>query len=288
VPIHRQGAILAVIGVGNNPRPYDEADVANTQLLADFSWELVERKRREDEREHLVAELSRSNTDLEQFAYVASHDLRAPLRAINHLATWLEEDLKDVLTQESQKHLHLLRLRVRRMDRFLEDLLAYSRAGRISTDIATTDVRGLFTDVVELVAPPPGFSVAMKGDNLTFDTVATPLRQVLTNLISNAIKHHDRATGTIEFSVRDLGNQLEFAISDDGPGIEPQFFEKIFGMFQTLRRRDEVEGSGIGLALVRRIVALYGGTVAVSCPESRGTTFTFTWPKEPPARDRHL
>lgn len=286
IPIHRQGIIVAIVGVGNKPHTYDDADVSNAHFLADFSWELVERKRREGERERLLAELSRSNTDLEQFAFVASHDLKAPLRAINHLATWLEEDLKDALTKDSQKHLELLRQRVRRMERFLEDLLLYSRAGRVSTDIATTNVRELFVDVVDLLAAPPGFVIQMTGEGLSFDTLVTPLRQVITNLIANAIKHHDASTGVVEFAVRDLGAQLEFTVSDDGPGIEPQFHEKIFAMFQTLRRRDEVEGSGIGLALVRRIVSLYGGTVTVSCREPRGATFSFTWPKEPMANVR--
>ena len=241
--------------------------------------EVTEKKRLEAKQERLLANLSRSNTDLEQFAYVASHDLKSPLRAIDSLASWLQEDLQEVLTGESRQHFDLLRQRTHRMEQLLDDLLAYSRAGRTPAEIAEVSLGALVHEIVDLIAPPAGFTIEMVEPAPFLVTAVTPLRQVLTNLIANAIKHHDRADGIIKVSAREDGPRWEFAVSDDGPGIPAEFHERIFGMFQTLRPRDEVEGSGIGLALVRRIVTRYGGKVTVECPPPRGTVFRFSWPK---------
>ncbi len=237
------------------------------------------RKIMETRQRRLLEELSRSNTDLEQFAYVASHDLKSPLRAIDSLAGWLQEDLESVLTGDSRKHLDLLRQRAHRMERLLDDLLAYSRAGRVPADIVAVDVARLVGEIGEMIHIPAGFTVRLNPPAPVFATAVTPLRQVLTNLIANAIKHHDRAAGVIEIAVAEAGEWFEFTVADDGPGIPPEFHERIFGMFQTLRPRDEVEGSGIGLALVRRIVARYGGKATVACREPRGSIFRFQWPK---------
>ena len=250
--------------------------------------EISLRKLLEARQRKLLDELSRSNTDLEQFAYVASHDLKSPLRAIDSLAGWLQEDLANVLVGDSRKHLDLLRHRTHRMERLLDDLLAYSRAGRVPADIVRTDTSRLLAEIVEMISPPPGFTVTSVPTLPVFATAVTPLRQVITNLIANAIKHHDRPSGAIELSARRVGERYEFTIADDGPGIPPEFHERIFGMFQTLRPRDEVEGSGIGLALVRRIVARYGGTVTVECPPPRGSRFCFTWPQTISTDDSQL
>jgi PAS domain S-box-containing protein len=244
--------------------------------------DITARKQAEAAQQRLLAEVSRSNTDLEQFAFVASHDLKAPLRAIDSLASWLQEDLEPVLTAESRRHLGLLRQRSGRMERLLEDLLAYSRAGRTAADLVSVDVGRLVADIAELLNPPPGFVIQLQPPAPVFTTAATPLRQVLTNLIANAIKHHDQPKGVIQVAVRDQGEFYEFSVADDGPGILPEFHERIFGMFQTLRPRDEVEGSGIGLALVKRIVTRYGGGVTVECRQPRGSRFRFRWPKEIP------
>jgi PAS domain S-box-containing protein len=234
------------------------------------------------ERQRLLAEVSRSNTDLEQFAYVASHDLKAPLRAIDSLALWLQEDLEPVLTPESRRYLALLRQRAGRMERLLDDLLTYARAGRTAAALVPVDCGKLVTEIIDLLNPPPGFVIRLPAPAPVFTTAVTPLRQVITNLIANAFKHHDQPKGVVQIGVLDLGDFYEFTVEDDGPGIPPEFHERIFGMFQTLRPRDEVEGSGIGLALVRRIVTRYGGSVAVECRQPRGSVFRFRWPKEIP------
>jgi PAS domain S-box-containing protein len=268
--------------VRTNKIPLRDASGAVFGVLGTYE-DISKRKELEFEQAKLLVELERSNTDLEQFAYVASHDLKAPLRAIESLAGWLQEDLEPVLQNlhdDSRKHLVLLRQRAKRMERLLEDLLIYSRAGRVPADIVRVDISRLVPEIVEMLNPPAGFAVQLLSPGPCFTTAVTPLRQVLFNLIANAVKHHDRAGGVIEVSAQEDGDRFEFIVADDGPGIAPEFHKRIFGMFQTLRPRDDIEGSGMGLALVERIVLRYGGKVTVECRLPRGSIFRFTWPKQ--------
>ena len=226
-------------------------------------------------------ELSLSNRDLEGFAYVASHDLKAPLRNIGDLAEWIEEDLGEELRGGSGENMTLLRGRVKRMENLLDDLLRYARAGKTGGEICPVDVKAIVDDIVGLLQRPDGITVRTVGDLPRFDTAREPLDQVLRNLISNSIKHHDRDNGLIEVSSTEGGECFTFSVSDDGPGIDPDFHEKVFQMFQTLRPRDEVEGSGMGLAMVRKLVERYGGKIqVVSEARVRGAEFKFDWPKE--------
>ena len=232
-------------------------------------------------------ELSRSNEELEKFAYVASHDLKAPLRAIDNLTSWIEEDLGDVLEGDTRRNMDLLRGRVSRMERLLDDLLTYSRAGRVRSNVERVDTRALVQDVTELLNPPEGFRVDVEPGLPTLETEKAPLEQVFRNLIGNAIKHHNRPDGRVTVAVEDTGGFHDFVISDDGPGIPEKFHEKIFGMFQTLQSRDKVEGSGMGLALVKKIVERYGGRIRVESQEGQGTRFFFTWSKHPEGSVNH-
>ncbi len=225
-------------------------------------------------------ELRRSNRELELFAYAASHDLKSPLRGISQLARWIDEDLKKSLTPETADNLRLMHGRIGRMERMLDDLLAYCRAGQTVSQLVKVDCRRLANDIFVMLEPPADFRLELKGDFPVFVTLVAPFEQVLRNLISNAIKHHDRETGTVTVSARQSGQIHVFTVTDDGPGIAPEYQERIFTMFQTLRSRDQVEGSGIGLALVRKTVQAQGGTVTVESDGVRGTTFRFTWPEQ--------
>jgi len=219
---------------------------------------------------------------LDQFAYVASHDLKAPLRGIDHLANWITEDAAAVLPEPSKEHLTKLRKRVQRMDHLLDDLLAYSRVGRRDGEPEVIDTSALMKEVVALLAPPTGFTVHISADLPALTTPRAPLEIVLRNLLDNAYKHHHQPqAGEVQISAQVLGDFVEFCIRDNGPGIDPQFHEQIFGVFRTLRPRDQVEGSGMGLALVKKTVEYRGGTVRVESAVGKGTTFWFTWPKDP-------
>ncbi|MCB1004166.1 MAG: HAMP domain-containing histidine kinase, partial [Acidimicrobiales bacterium] len=232
------------------------------------------------EREAMIRELERSNQELGQFAHVASHDLKSPLRDIAHLAEWIDEDLEDA-PESVRDDLRTLRQRTQRMDRLLTDLLAYARAGRRPGRVVEFVVCEAIEAAIELVPLPPGFSVETEGElDARLRTPRTPLETVLRNLVANAVKHHDRDAGTIAIRVDPAGaDRLRFTVCDDGPGIPQQYHDKLFEMFETLRPRDEVEGSGVGLALCRRLVEAMGGTIGVESGDSRGSTFAFTWPR---------
>jgi PAS domain S-box-containing protein len=227
-----------------------------------------------------TAELERSNRELNQFAYVASHDLKAPLRAIDALARWISEDAAGVLPPRSAEHLIKMRSRVKRMEKLLDDLLAYSRAGRVNHPPEPIDLHLLVQDIAGVLSPPPGFAVIVEPPVPELRTPRVSLELVLRNLIGNAIKHHHRPYGEICVRAVVRGRMVEFSVQDDGPGINPKYHDQIFEMFQTLQSRDKVEGSGMGLAIVKKLVESYGGTIAVESEVGKGTTFRFTWPCE--------
>ena len=244
--------------------------------------DISERKKAEEASLRDMQALMRSNKELDEFAYAASHDLKAPLRVIDNASKWLEEDLSPYLTGENRENMNLLRGRVARLERLLEDLLEYSRIGRKTDKRSTETLSGqkLLEDVLELLSPPEGFTVSLSPSLAGVEVRRMPLQQIFMNLIGNAIKHHHRKTGNIEVSVEDAGAYFRFAVRDDGPGIPAQFHEQIFKMFQTLKPRDQVEGSGMGLAMVHKYVEVSGGTIALESAEGQGSTFRFTWPKQ--------
>lgn len=228
-----------------------------------------------------TAELERSNHELVRFAYVASHDLKAPLRAIDHLASWISQDAADVLPAASQLHLTKLHARIQRMNQLLDDLLAYSRVGRVHHRLEVVDTAALVRRLIDLLAPPSGFTVHLAEGLPTLITERVSLELVLRNLIGNAIKHHDHPqTGQVTVSATVHERVIEFSVTDDGPGVDPKFHERIFQMFQTLQPRDQVEGSGMGLAIVKKLVESRGGTIGLVSSPDRGATFSFTWPSE--------
>lgn len=230
--------------------------------------------------EQQTKELQSTNAELEQFAYTVSHDLKAPLRAIENLAEWIAEDIEKSATPETRENLALLRRRCERLENLLSGLLEYSRVGRIKAQPEWVDTGRLVAEIVEYLSPPPNFVVECRSAMPILRAAKAPLEHIMQNLISNALKHHDRDRGTVAISARDLGRHVEITVQDDGPGIDPAFQDRIFGMFQTLKPRDDVEGSGVGLAIVKKAVEANGGTIRVeSAPPRRGTAFLFSWRK---------
>jgi len=223
--------------------------------------------------------LEKRNQELDQFAYVTSHDLKAPLRAISNLSQWIEEDLSDTITEETQHQMQLLRGRVHRMENLINGLLHYSRVGRLRTESETFSVENLLKEMIDSIAPPPNFTIEVRAGMPILHSPRLLLQQVFSNLVSNAIKHHDRSDGTIIIGVEERENFYEFSVADDGPGIAEQFHEKVFIIFQTLQARDHAENTGIGLSLVKKIVENEGGSIWLKSQEGEGTTIYFTWPK---------
>ena len=257
------------VEVGLNP--IDTADGVKTlSAIVDMS-----------ERKRFTDELSRRNQELKDFAYVASHDLKAPLRGVNQLATWITEDLEGQINEETSEHLHLMRVRITRMEKLLDDLLLYFRADNLGGSTECIDFAEMARDVFELCCNNPSFALELQGSFPQADTHKVALELVLRNLINNAIKHHDKASGHI--IVRSLPSPDEqyylFEVADDGPGIAPEHYERVFAMFQTLRPRDEVEGSGMGLAVIKKTIESLGGTISLAANAPRGVAFRFSWPR---------
>ena len=257
------------------------ASVASTAAIA------MDNARLFTEARELIAALEKSNSELDQFAYVASHDLKAPLRGIANLSQWIEDDLGDSMSAQTREHMHLLRGRVLRLENLIGGILAYSRAGRERhpkhVDVAMTS---LAREVWELLAPPATATIEI-GELPHVSGVRAQLQQILLNLMSNAIKYNPERELHVTVSATRDGELWRFAVSDDGIGIAPEFHDRIWGLFQTLERRDKVESTGIGLSVVRKIVESHRGTAWVESQPGSGATFFFTWPAEVEGARRH-
>lgn len=240
--------------------------------------DVTQLKNSEQELVRINRDLERSNAELENFAYIASHDLRSPLRNIETLAQWILEDANDVLPEASRSDLVLLRQRVELMNRLLNDLLQYSRVGRVESDPEDVDPCEVVAEVIELLGIPPAFRVEVQAEMPHLHSPRTAVRKVFLNLLDNSVKHHDRPDGVIQIGATQRNGLVEFMVQDDGPGVDPQFHEKVFQVFQTLHRRDDLDTSGMGLAIVKKTVENYGGQVTLSSSVGNGATFTFTWP----------
>ncbi len=272
--LRRNGTEIPV-EIGLNPIESAEGALVLASIV-----DITERKQSEQMLARYTADLERSNRELDEFAYVASHDLRSPLEGIASLASWIEEDSGTQLPEDSRRHLAQIGQRVLRLQTLLDDLLQFSRAGRRETALELVDVAALVQDIISLLNPPPGYKVKAIGDLPQLETFRTPLQQVFQNLIGNAIKHHDRTDGVVEVSALESEDLWTFTVADDGAGIDPAYHDRVFMMFETLRPRDHVEGSGMGLAIIRKLIETYGGQIWLDSEVGKGARFTFTWPKE--------
>lgn len=223
--------------------------------------------------------LQDANRELDQFAYVASHDLKAPLRGVSQLVTWLTEEINDHLTADAAHYSSLLKNRVKRLEKLLDDLLAYSRIGRRQGEIRDFNLDAYGQETLELLSPDKNMQLFSNDQIGTIDTLATPLELIIRNLISNAIKHHDKSVGAIYISGVDEGEHYTFRVEDDGPGIAKEYRERVFELFHTLQPRDEVEGSGLGLSIIKKILELYSCRYHIEDSAHGGCAFVFTWPK---------
>lgn len=231
-------------------------------------------------RKKMELDLRQANSNLEEFAHVASHDLSSPLIGISGLAEWALEDLGEQCPESVRNNLERIQERVRRMERLIRDLLAYARAGKTSAEVAMVDLVKMLEGILLLQPMPPGFTFEMEVDILAFQAAPTPLETVLRNLVGNAVKHHDRAEGLVRVKAEADGSFCRFTVADDGPGIPENARERIFQIFQTLSSTRKGESNGIGLAIAKRLVEAHGGTIAVrSANGQRGAEFIFRWPR---------
>ncbi len=245
-----------------------------------LSRDVSSRLEMERKKEEALQNLRIANQELNDFAYIVSHDLKAPLRAIGSLAGWLKTDYESKLDDEGKNILTLLDQRTHRMHNLIEGVLNYSRVGRVKNNLIVQNTQQVVESVVDALSPGDNFKIEVQ-QNLP-DVIFEDIKygQVFQNLISNAIKYNDKKIGEIKIGVNDLGKEWEFFVSDNGPGIEEQHFKKIFQIFQTLKPRDEYESTGIGLSIVKKIVESNGGKIRVTSEVGIGSTFYFTVPKK--------
>jgi signal transduction histidine kinase len=226
-----------------------------------------------------ISLLKRQRDELDQFAHIVSHDIKAPLRGIDNVVTWIEEDHSFDLPAKVNEYLNLIKGRVLRAEKLLKGLLDYARVGKESNNAELVDVNELLTEVQEYIPMNEGIEVRIQGDLPIMFAERVPLLQIFTNLLTNAIKYHDEITGTVKVYYHSLENHYEFFVEDDGPGIDRNYHQKIFVIFQTLQERDKVESTGVGLAIVKKILDDRNLKINLLSEPGKGSIFSFTWPK---------
>ena len=244
-------------------------------------WDITERKRAEERLRGLLVELERSNKELELFAYVASHDLQEPLRMVSSYTQLLERRYSDKLDDDAREFIGYAVDGASRMQRLINDLLDFSRVSTRGRPLAPTDI----SEVLGTVRANLSVAIEEAGALITNDDLpeivadAGQMSQLLQNLVGNAIKFRNGERPHVHVRAVEHDDLWEFSVHDDGIGIEPEYFERIFVIFQRLHTKGDYPGTGIGLALCKRIVERHGGRIWVESKPHEGSTFFFTLPK---------
>jgi len=245
-------------------------------------FDITDRKQAEEALRKTAAELARSNEELEQFAYVASHDLQEPLRAVGGYLGLIETRLQDVLDEKARQHLDGAIQGAARMQRLISDLLAISRVGTQGKPFAKVD----FNDILDQAIQNVDTGMREVGATLNRDPLPTlsvdagQMAQLFQNLLGNAVKFRGEQPPEIRVGAQRLNDGWRFSVRDNGLGIEPQYFQRIFLIFQRLHTRKQYPGTGIGLAICKKIVERHGGNIWVESQPGQGSTFYFTVPDE--------
>jgi len=254
----------------------DELTKANDQL----GQEVIEHKRAQERQTELLKQIESINRELRDFASIVSHDLKAPLRGIKTLASWISTDYADKLDKDGKEQINLLSSRTDWMYQLIDGVLEYSRVGRIKEERVQVKLNEVVPKVIDMVAPPENITITVENELPTIECEPTRITQVFENLLSNAVKYIDKPNGQIKVGCVEDNGFWKFSVADNGPGIEEKHFEKIFQIFQTLSPRDETESTGVGLTIIKKIVELYGGKIWVESTVGKGSTFFFTLPKQ--------
>ncbi|MBS4095725.1 MAG: GAF domain-containing protein [Sulfuricella sp.] len=280
LPVFAEGRIVATVGVANKPTDYTHFDVSQLTIMMDSIWKIAEAKKTAEELARKTEELARSNKELQEFAYVASHDLQEPLRMVSSYLSLIERRYKGQLDQDADEFIHFAVDGATRMQQLIKDLLTYSRVGTRGKPFVPTD------SYQALAAALDNLQIAIQEQQATITHDPLPsvvadgsqLTQLFQNLVGNAIKFHGAEKPLIHVSACEKGGEWEFAVKDNGIGIAPENFERIFVIFQRLHSRDEYPGTGIGLSVCKRIVERHGGRIWLESELGKGTTFYFTLP----------
>jgi signal transduction histidine kinase len=223
--------------------------------------------------------LKRKNEELDQFAHIVSHDLKAPLRGIDNVITWIEEDHISEVSPKVNEYLHIIKGRVLRSENLINGILSYARVGKEEQEKEEVNLSQLLLEVGDSLALKPHVSLMLQPDMPVIKTERLPLFQVFLNLIGNAVKHNDKPHGEVRVYYKEENLKYEFYVEDNGPGISKNYHNKIFIIFQTLNERDSFESTGVGLAIVKKILDARNETIKIISDPGKGSTFIFTWTK---------
>jgi signal transduction histidine kinase len=273
-------------------KPFDSAEVAQLASALTEKWVLARKaslkmeqleqmvKERTEKQTELLMKVDNINKELKDFASIVSHDLKAPLRGIKSLATWILDDCSDKLGEQGNEQMNLLLGRVERMYNLIDGVLQYSRAGRTEEKIVQVNLNDFIPEAIDMLVPPQNISITIENTLPVIECAETHVMQLFQNLLSNAIKYMDKPQGLIKIGCVEQDGFWKFSITDNGPGIEEKHFDKIFKMFQALSVSEDFEGTGVGLTITKKIVELYGGNIWIESEIGKGSTFFFTLPKQ--------
>ncbi len=225
------------------------------------------------------ARLTETNKQLDEFVYIVSHDLKAPLRGLSSLCSFLEEELGENPKPEVLDLLNMMKSRTGRMQSLIDGILHYSRMANTVGHKENVSVNELIINIIDLINPPPNIKFEIQDNLPELFTERVKLHEVFQNLISNSIKYNNKAEGVIKIKFHSYPQYYDFIVEDNGCGIKPEHFEKIFGIFQTLISKDKNESTGIGLTIVKKIIEQQEGQISIESEYGIGTTFKFTWKK---------
>jgi len=272
---HRDGLVRAVVW---NSATLFAPDGKTALAVIAQGFDMTDRRQVEEEKDRVSEELARSNKDLEQFAYVASHDLQEPLRMVSSYVQLLAQRYEGQLDDKAQKYIAYAVDGAVRMQRLIEDLLVYSRVGTRGGPLGVVDSRSALASAIQNLAKAIEESAAVitQGELPLVRADAPQLTQVFQNLLSNAIKFHGEAPPRVHISAEDKGREWVFSVKDDGIGIDPQYKDRVFVIFQRLHTRQEYPGTGIGLAVCKKIVERHGGRMWFESEPGKGSTFFFS------------
>jgi signal transduction histidine kinase len=277
--ISRNGGTLGSLVFGHpEPAVFTERSQRLALALAAHAATALDNARLFADQQRLIRELEKTNEELDQFSYVASHDLRAPLRGISNLASWIEEDIGTSIPKKVKEHIALLKGRATRMDKLINGLLELARVGRMRQKAERVDVTELLHETIDLLSAPEASRILIVGAMPTMNAERFALQQVFMNLVLNAVQHAGRKDVVVRITCNERVEEYEFAVSDNGVGIPPEHHERVWQIFQTLQARDVVESTGIGLTIVRKQVEANGGRAWIDA-QTPGATVRFTWPK---------
>lgn len=254
----------------------------NDDFVICVARDISSRKEAEEVQKELIDSLTKANEELENFAYIVSHDLKAPIRGIGSVAEWLKTDYSHLLDEEGNNLLDLMKRRVLRMQQLIEGILKYSRVGKKDGEDTEMDLNVILDEAVDTVAS--GLSdnkfeliIPEKLPNIIHNEVR--IRQVFQNLISNSIKYCDKDKCEVTVTCDEAEAHWVFCVADNGPGIKPNYHDKIFKIFQTLQARDKFESTGIGLSIIKKIIEQSNGRIWLESDVGKGCKFFFTLPK---------